>query len=113
MTAPSFRRSRPPEEIYALGTRTDIPTAGAILGGLSRAQSYRAAAAGRLPVVILRVGRRQVVTVASILTALGLPAAPPLPGPGDRSQDVSHDSDPAGEQPGQGAVVRQLRRSSP
>jgi hypothetical protein len=96
-------------EVRALGVRTDIPTAGAILAGISRAESYRAAADGRLPVVILRVGRRQVVTVASVLAALGLDS----PGPDDREHLPGHDSPAAGDQPGpgtaSGGVLRQLR----
>jgi hypothetical protein len=89
------------QAIRALGTRTDIPTAGAIIAGLGRAESYRAAADGRLPVVILRVGRRQVVTVASVLTALGLDS----PGPGGPRQDDGHERSGEVEQPGSGTAA--------
>ena len=60
------------EAVRALGVRTDVPTAGAILAGLCRDESYRAAKAGRLGVPVLKVGRRLVVPVQPILVALEL-----------------------------------------
>lgn len=69
-------------EVIALGVRTDVPTAGEILGGLSRTQSYELYKAGKFPVPVLGVGRRLVCPVAPILAALGL--APEDTGGGGR-----------------------------
>ena len=66
------RRRWTEREIRALGTRTDIPTAGSILAGLSSTQSYELAKVGRFPVPILKVGRRLIVPTAPILELLGL-----------------------------------------
>ena len=60
-----------PEDVRALGVRTDVPTAGAVLG-LSRTQSYEALKRGDFPVSVIKVGRRLVVPVAPILRLLGL-----------------------------------------
>lgn len=65
-----------PDEVLALGVRTDVGTAGSILG-LSRTQAYEAVNAGRFPVETFRIGRRIVVPTAPIIRLLGL--APPLP----------------------------------
>lgn len=58
-------------DVEALGVRTDVPTAGAILG-LSRTQSYEALKANRFPVPTVRIGRRIIVPTAPILRLLGL-----------------------------------------
>lgn len=61
-----------PEAVRALGVRTDVPTAGSILGGLCKDESYRMVKRGKFPVPVLRVGRRLVVPVQPILELLGL-----------------------------------------
>jgi hypothetical protein len=61
-------------DVEALGVRTDVPTAGAILAGLCRDEAYRMVKRGKFPVPVLRVGRRLVVPTAPILAALGLDA---------------------------------------
>lgn len=71
--------------VEALGVRTDVPTAGAILAGWGRDESYRAVKRGDFPVPVLQLGRRLVVPVQPILDLLGLgmatggapPEAPP------------------------------------
>jgi hypothetical protein len=74
------------QRIRALGTITDIPTAGRIFG-LGRARAYELAKHGDFPVPIIAVGARFKVPVAGILTALGLSAGGDLTGPGKRSVD--------------------------
>lgn len=64
------------ERIRALGTVTDVPTVGEIFG-LSRNRAYELARGNRLPVPVLRVGSRYRVSVAAILTALGVPTERP------------------------------------
>lgn len=66
-----------PEAIKALGVRTDVPTAGAIIVGWCKDESYRAVKRGTFPVPVIRVGRRMIVPVQPILELLGLdtPAA--------------------------------------
>lgn len=60
-------------EVLALGVRTDVPTAGEIIGGLCKDESYRLAARGEFPVPVVKVGKnRLVVPVAPILRLLGL-----------------------------------------
>lgn len=59
------------EQIRALGTRTDLVTAGQILG-IGRSKCYQLARAGQFPVPMIRHGRRYVVPVAPILALLGL-----------------------------------------
>lgn len=63
-----------PEAVRALGVKTDVATAGEILG-LSRTQSYEALKRGDLPVPVIRVGRRIVVPVQPILDLLGIATA--------------------------------------
>lgn len=58
-------------EVRALGVRTDLVTAGEVLG-IGRTKSHEMARAGEFPVRVLRLGRRYVVPVAGLLTALGL-----------------------------------------
>jgi hypothetical protein len=61
--------------VEALGAKTDVPTAGAILAGLGRDESYRAVKRGKFPVPVIRVGRRMIVPVQPILDLLGLDQA--------------------------------------
>jgi hypothetical protein len=68
------------ERIRALGAVTDVATVGQIFG-LSRSSAYELARANRLPVPVLRVGSRYRVSVAAILTALGVPTEHPTPLP--------------------------------
>lgn len=68
------------ERIRALGAVTDIATVGEIFG-MSRSSAYDLARRDRLPVPVLRVGSRYRVSVAAILTALGVPSEPPTPPP--------------------------------
>lgn len=63
-----------PAAVKALGVRTDVPTAGAILGGLCRDEAYRSVKRGTFPVPVIKVGRRLVVPVQPILDLLGLGA---------------------------------------
>ena len=49
-----------------------MPTAGAILAGWGRDESYRAVKRGDFPVPVLQLGRRLIVPVAPILKLLGL-----------------------------------------
>jgi hypothetical protein len=71
MTAKVWTR----KAVEALGVKTDVPTAGAILAGLGRDESYRAVKRGKFPVPVIRVGRRIVVPVQPILELLGLDQA--------------------------------------
>ncbi len=78
MTARQVRRSPKPRQkwsrrqIEALGTRTDLPTAGSILAGLSETSSRELWRRGEFPVPVLAVGRRLVVPVQPILDLLGI-----------------------------------------
>lgn len=69
-----------PEAIRALGVRTDVPTAGAILAGLCKDESYRMVKRGKFPVPVLHVGRRLVVPVQPILELLGIDPGPAVGG---------------------------------
>ena len=60
------------EAVRGLGVRTDVPTAGAILAGWGRDESYRAVKRGDFPVPVLQLGRRLIVPVQPILDLLGL-----------------------------------------
>lgn len=66
------------EQLRALGTRTDLVTAGQILG-IGRSKSYQLARAGTFPVPVMRYGHRYLVPVAPILALLGVD--PHAPGP--------------------------------
>jgi len=66
------RRAWTPAEVIALGVRTDVPTAGEIIAGLCRDESYRMVQRGEFPVPVLKVGRRLVVPVAPIRQLLGI-----------------------------------------
>ena len=61
-------------DIAELPHVVDVPTAGALFG-LGRDGSYRLARSGGFPVPVLRLGRRYVVTRASLLAVLA-PDAP-------------------------------------
>jgi hypothetical protein len=60
-----------PEAVLALGVRTDVATAGSVLG-LSRTQAYEALKRGDFPVAVIKVGRRIVVPTAPLFALLGL-----------------------------------------
>jgi hypothetical protein len=64
-----------PAAVRALGVRTDVPTAGAILGGLCRDEAYRMVKRGTFPVPVIKVGRRLIVPVQPILELLGIDQA--------------------------------------
>jgi hypothetical protein len=59
-------------DVEALGVRTDVPTAYAILTGLDKDAAYRAVKRGDFPVPVIKVGRRMIVPVAPIIRLLGL-----------------------------------------
>jgi hypothetical protein len=59
------------ERVRALGLTTDVATAGHILG-LSRTRAYALAQSGEFPIPVLHAGRRLIVPVPALLTALGL-----------------------------------------
>lgn len=59
------------EDVRALGTTTDIVTAAAILG-IGRTTAYHLARTGGFPVPVRRVGRKFIVAVPHLLTALGV-----------------------------------------
>jgi hypothetical protein len=67
------RRSTPRswtiDKVRALGSTTDIETAGAILG-IGRSKSYELARSDQFPVRVLHIGRRYLVPVPSILALL-------------------------------------------
>ncbi|WP_442791436.1 DNA-binding protein [Micromonospora sp. NBC_01813] len=82
------------ERIRALGAVTDVATVGEIFG-LSRNNAYELARGNRLPVPVLRVGSRYRVSVAAILTALGVPAdLPPRRPRLDHAAETSGDHHP-------------------
>lgn len=65
------------EQIRALGSTTDIPTAGAVLGIGSRNTAYALAAAKRFPVPVLEISpNRKRVLVSDLLRFCGW--LPPL-----------------------------------
>jgi hypothetical protein len=61
-----------PGEVYALGVRTDLETAGSVLG-VGRTVAHELARRGEFPVRVLRLGRRYVVPTADLIEVLGLP----------------------------------------
>ena len=75
------------EQIRALGTRTDLVTAGQILG-IGRSKSYQLAQAGKFPVPVIRYGHRYVVPTGPILALLGIDPQPATPTQG-RAPDGS------------------------
>lgn len=64
-----------PDEVRALPAVTDVRTAGRAFG-LGRDTSYDLARRGELPVPVLQLGRRLVVTRSALMEALGIPEAP-------------------------------------
>lgn len=58
------------DEVKKLGVATDVETAGSVLG-IGRTTAYSLARSGKFPVPVLRIGRRYVVAVEGLLTALG------------------------------------------
>jgi hypothetical protein len=93
--SPKPRQKWTRRQIEALGTRTDLPTAGSILAGLSETGSRELWRRGEFPVPVLRVGRRLVVPVAPILDLLG------LGGLGNRQPGRDQRPGGRGEQPGE------------
>ena len=84
------RRVWTPAEVIALGVRTDVPTAGEILAGLCRDESYRSVKRGDFPVPVLKVGRHLVVPVAPILELLKIkPDDQPSLGPAARNPSLA------------------------
>jgi hypothetical protein len=89
-----------PDDVRALGVRTTVPIAGAIIAGLCKDESYRMAARGEFPVPVVKVGKnRLVVPTAPILRLLGIdpadtaaPEPPGLPAEGSRLHAVAVDS---------------------
>jgi hypothetical protein len=63
------------DAVRGLGATIDIETAGAILG-IGRSKSYELAKSGEFPVRILRIGRRYLVPIPSILDVLGFQQEP-------------------------------------
>lgn len=59
------------EAVRALGVRTDVATAGSVLG-LGRSQAYEAIRRGCFPLPVIRAGGHYVVPVAPLLRLLGL-----------------------------------------
>jgi len=72
MSTRPARRVWTPDDVIALGVRTDVPTAGEILAGLCKDEAYRMHKRGEFPVPVVKVGRRYVVPVAPILRLLGI-----------------------------------------
>ncbi|WP_267625923.1 DNA-binding protein [Gordonia sputi] len=60
-----------PDEVRALGVRTDLVTAGSVLG-IGRWQSYELHRRGEFPVKVLKIGARYHVPVADLLEVLGI-----------------------------------------
>jgi len=59
------------EAIRGLGATTDVETAAAILG-IGRTKAYELAKADEFPVRLIRVGRRYLVAVPSLMGLLGV-----------------------------------------
>ena len=68
--AGSSRRVWTIEAVRALGTVTDVPTAGEILG-MGRTKAYQLVRSDSFPVPILKIGRCYVVPVQGLLKTLG------------------------------------------
>lgn len=88
------------EAVRALGVRTDLVTAGSVLG-IGRNRSYELAAAGEFPCRVIRAGSRYVIPTADLLRVLGL-TEPGQPEPVDRSGAQTEADD---------AIVVTLRRA--
>lgn len=59
------------EAVKSLGPTTDLPTAAQVLG-IGRGLAFDLARRGEFPAKVLRLGRRRVVVVASLLAVLEL-----------------------------------------
>ncbi|QOC94394.1 helix-turn-helix domain-containing protein [Micromonospora craniellae] len=57
------------DKVRALGTTTDVATAGAIFG-LSRSSAYELARSNRLPIPVMKIGSRYRVSVPAIIAVL-------------------------------------------
>jgi hypothetical protein len=57
------------EAVRGLGMTTDVETAGAILG-IGRTKAYELAKNGEFPAVVIKVGRRYIVSVPALLALL-------------------------------------------
>jgi hypothetical protein len=68
--AGSGRRVWTVEAVRALGTVTDVPTAGQIVG-MGRTMAYQLVRSQSFPVPTLKIGRCYVVPVQGLLRALG------------------------------------------
>lgn len=69
------RRAWTADEVRALGVRTDLVTAFAIVVGGGKNRAWQAYYNGELPFPALRVGRRVVCPTAPLLKLLGLDEA--------------------------------------
>ena len=69
------RRVWSTEQVRALGVRTDLVTAGQVLG-IGRTVAHQLAKRGEFPVPVLRVGHKYVVPVAPLLEILGVHEEP-------------------------------------
>lgn len=80
------------EQVLALGVRTDLVTAGSVLG-LGRTAAHQLARAGAFPIPVLRLGARYVVPTAPLLALLGIAPerseAEPSTGPAIATSDLS------------------------
>ncbi|OZC52031.1 hypothetical protein CH286_04055 [Rhodococcus sp. WWJCD1] len=66
------------DQVQALGVRTDLTTAGQVLG-ISRATVYELAKRDQLPFPVLRLGKKYVVPVNGLMEALGMSSSQPIP----------------------------------
>jgi hypothetical protein len=71
------------EDVLALGVKTDVPTAGAILGDLCKDEAYRMVKRGDFPVPVIKVGRKLFVPTAPILALLHVEPDTETVRPGD------------------------------
>jgi hypothetical protein len=68
------RRVWTPDEVRALGVRTDLVTACNAVLDVGKTKAWEMYHAGELPFPAIRCGRRVVVPVAPLLTLLGISA---------------------------------------
>jgi hypothetical protein len=94
---PDFRRKWTAREVRALGVRTDLRTAGAVLG-MSQSRVYEAAKADRLPFPVIKIGTRYIVPTEPLARLLGLSVDS---GEQIRSPALGLRPGSAGERPGQ------------
>lgn len=95
-------------DVRALGVRTDVETAGSILG-LSRTQSYEAVRTDHFPVPVFRIGRRIVVPVAPILALLGIGTEPAGAERLAVADEAAHDDERPGATDAPSRKLRALR----